>query len=141
MSSRRAASARQRVGRDDSLEQVRLDGAVHAFHNVCAHRGSAVELSSCVSQRRFTCPYHAWSYDTAGRLRSIPNDDGFTSVDREQHGLVPVPVEERHGLVWAVPGAAPDAAHLIYVACAGLAALGIGTLVFRRMERDLAVIL
>lgn len=85
------------------------DGVLRGFHNVCAHRGSAVEMGSCGNQRRFTCPYHAWSYDTAGRLRSIPNDDGFTSVDREQHGLVPVPVEERHGLVWAIPGAAPDA--------------------------------
>lgn len=85
------------------------DGVLRGFHNVCAHRGSAVELHACGNQRRFTCPYHAWSYDTAGRLRSIPNDDGFTSVDREQHGLVPVPVEERHGLVWAVPGVAPGA--------------------------------
>jgi nitrite reductase/ring-hydroxylating ferredoxin subunit len=85
------------------------DGVLRGFHNVCAHRGSAVEPNACGNQRRFTCPYHAWSYDAAGRLRSVPNDEGFASVDRETHGLVAVPVEERHGLVWAVPGAAPDA--------------------------------
>lgn len=86
------------------------DGVLRGFHNMCGHRGSAVELSACGNQRRFTCPYHAWSYDTAGRLRSIPNDDGFASVDRDAHGLVEVPVEERHGLVWVIPGARPGAA-------------------------------
>ena len=85
------------------------DGLLRGFHNVCGHRGSAVEMTGCGTRRRFTCPYHAWSYDTTGELRSIPNDDGFASVDRGLHGLVAVPVEERHGLVWAVPGAAPDA--------------------------------
>jgi hypothetical protein len=42
-------------------------------------------------------------------------------------------------IVWA--GEAPDAAHLAYVVCAGLIALVIGTVAFRRMERDLAVVL
>ena len=42
-------------------------------------------------------------------------------------------------ILWA--GTAPDTAHLIYVVVAGLAALALGTFVFRRMERDLAVVL
>jgi ABC-type polysaccharide/polyol phosphate export permease len=42
-------------------------------------------------------------------------------------------------ILWA--GTAPDAAHLVYVACAGLASLALGVVVFRRMERDLAVVL
>lgn len=42
-------------------------------------------------------------------------------------------------IVWG--GAAPEVAQLAYVAVAGLAALALGTLVFRRMERDLAVVL
>jgi len=48
-------------------------------------------------------------------------------------------VESVRTIVWA--GTAPDTAYLVYVACAGTAALALGTLVFRRMERDLAVIL
>jgi hypothetical protein len=32
-------------------------------------------------------------------------------------------------------------AHLAYVACAGVIALVLGAIVFRRMERDLAVVL
>ncbi|MGI8749114.1 MAG: ABC transporter permease [Thermoleophilaceae bacterium] len=38
-------------------------------------------------------------------------------------------------------GVAPSAATLAYVAVAGLGALGLGVLLFRRMERDLAVVL
>ena len=38
-------------------------------------------------------------------------------------------------------GAAPSVGHLAYVAGVGLAALAGGVLLFRRMERDLAVIL
>ena len=37
-------------------------------------------------------------------------------------------------------GAAPSGAQMAYLAAAGLGALGLGLLVFRRMERDLAVI-
>ena len=48
-------------------------------------------------------------------------------------------VESVRTILWA--GTAPDGAHLIYVACAGLISLALGVLVFRRMERDLAVVL
>jgi ABC-type polysaccharide/polyol phosphate export permease len=48
-------------------------------------------------------------------------------------------VESVRTIVWA--GEAPDAAHLAYVAGAGVIALALGAIVFRRMERDLAVVL
>jgi ABC-type polysaccharide/polyol phosphate export permease len=48
-------------------------------------------------------------------------------------------VESMRTILWA--GSAPDAAHLLYVAGAGLGALAAGMVVFRRMERDLAVVL
>ena len=48
-------------------------------------------------------------------------------------------VESVRTIVWA--GEAPDVAHLAYVAGAGVIALALGAIVFRRMERDLAVVL
>lgn len=81
------------------------DGVLRAFHNLCGHRGAKVETRDRGNARRFSCPYHAWSYDRNGALRSIPNEDGFEGVDRESRSLVPLPVAERHGLVWACPGA------------------------------------
>ena len=42
------------------------DGALRAFVNSCRHRGSPVVGDGCGETRRFTCPYHAWSYDRSG---------------------------------------------------------------------------
>ncbi|MGZ0219032.1 MAG: aromatic ring-hydroxylating oxygenase subunit alpha [Acidimicrobiales bacterium] len=81
------------------------DGVLRGFHNSCGHRGAAVVDDEAGCTRRFTCPYHAWSYDNRGTLVSIPNDDGFDGVDRSTRGLIEIPVEERHGLVWARPTA------------------------------------
>jgi len=84
------------------------DGVLRGFHNSCGHRGASVESRDTGCSRRFTCPYHAWSYDNLGVLVSIPNDDGFADLDRSTRSLVELPVEERHGLVWAVPNAGPN---------------------------------
>jgi phenylpropionate dioxygenase-like ring-hydroxylating dioxygenase large terminal subunit len=85
------------------------DGVLRGFHNVCGHRGAKVETADRGNQLRFTCPYHAWSYDRNGRLRKIQYDDGFVGVDRDERSLVELPVVERHGLVWAQPGASAGA--------------------------------
>lgn len=78
-------------------------GTVSAFLNVCRHRGAKVVEDAAGAARRFTCPYHAWSYDLGGRLVAIPEPDGFCGVSREERGLVPLPCEVRHGLVWVLP--------------------------------------
>src|SRR5690242_1871177 len=43
-------------------------GEVHAFHNVCRHRGSLVCDQPQGRSKRFVCPYHQWSYGLDGRL-------------------------------------------------------------------------
>jgi nitrite reductase/ring-hydroxylating ferredoxin subunit len=77
------------------------DGVARAFLNYCRHRG-ARPAEGCGNARRFACPYHAWTYDSAGQLVGIPGQAGFTGVDPADHGLVELPSEERHGFVWAV---------------------------------------
>ena len=45
------------------------DGEVRGFVNMCSHRGSQIMLEgSGQHAKRFTCPYHAWSYDQKGAL-------------------------------------------------------------------------
>ena len=85
------------------------DGVVRGFLNVCRHRGSRV-AEGCGARKRFVCPYHAWTYGSDGRLLRIPHDAGFPGVDRARHGLTPVPVVEKYGLIWAMtsPGAEFD---------------------------------
>ena len=53
---------RNAVGRSLLLTRD-ADGVAHAFLNYCRHRG-AEPAEGCGNSRTFTCPYHAWVYDT-----------------------------------------------------------------------------
>jgi phenylpropionate dioxygenase-like ring-hydroxylating dioxygenase large terminal subunit len=77
------------------------DGVARAFLNYCRHRG-ARPAEGCGNARRFTCPYHAWTYDSGGQLVGMPGAEGFAGVDPADHGLVELPSEERHGFIWVV---------------------------------------
>jgi phenylpropionate dioxygenase-like ring-hydroxylating dioxygenase large terminal subunit len=77
------------------------DGALRAFLNICRHRGSPLVESPGRQARSFRCRFHGWTYDLEGKLIATPyGDDGFTGLDRDCLGLVPVPVEEAFGLVF-----------------------------------------
>ena len=93
----RRARRRRHLG----ARQPGADGTARAFLNYCRHRG-AKPAEGCGNARRFTCPYHAWTYDSEGQLVGLPGARGFEEVDRAEHGLVELPCEERHGLVWVV---------------------------------------
>ena len=47
------------------------DGGVHAMSNVCRHRGVEV-ASGSGNVSEFSCPYHGWTYDLAGKLVGAP---------------------------------------------------------------------
>lgn len=90
------------------------DGAAHVFLNYCRHRG-AEPARGCGNARRHSCPYHGWSYNSKGELVAMPLADRNAGLDTSTLGLVELPSEERHGLVWAIlePGATIGvAAHL-----------------------------
>jgi carnitine monooxygenase subunit len=74
------------------------DGTARAFVNACVHRGSQV-AEGCGTAARFTCPYHAWTYDTDGRLAGVPARDMFAGVDTDELGLVALPCAEPRGLL------------------------------------------
>jgi len=79
------------------------DGRFHAFLNVCRHRGTIVETSPRGRRTVFSCPFHAWSYSPTGDLVAVPQEHQFGPVDRRCHSLVPLPAEERHGLLFVHP--------------------------------------
>ncbi len=45
------------------------DGALRAFLNVCRHRGSLV-CEGEGARETLQCPYHAWTYELDGSLRT-----------------------------------------------------------------------
>ncbi len=86
------------VARESAIIVRSESGELHAFANVCRHRGSLVCLEEKGNTRKFECPYHGWMYDTEGRLvgaRSMPKD-----FDRDAHSLHPVSVDTMHGLIF-----------------------------------------
>jgi nitrite reductase/ring-hydroxylating ferredoxin subunit len=75
------------------------EGRLNAFLNVCRHRGAPV-AAGCGQASRFSCPYHAWTYDQAGHLVGITSADSFGPIDRAAHGLTRLPCSERAGLIF-----------------------------------------
>jgi Rieske 2Fe-2S family protein len=57
-------------------------GELHAYYNMCAHRGVQVAYGSG-NARAFRCPYHGWAYDLTGRLTGaayMRDSDGFDAA-------------------------------------------------------------
>jgi len=75
-------------------------GELHAFLNVCRHRGSNVAEEGCGRATRFSCPYHGWTYDNRGRLVGVSNERNFGVVDRVERSLTPLPAAERAGIIF-----------------------------------------
>ena len=80
-----------------------VQGEVHAFLNICRHRGTQLVDDESDYKHRFTCPYHAWSYANTGDLVSVPHmDTGFPDLDKAQYSLKSLQCEERFGFVWVI---------------------------------------
>jgi len=91
------------------------DGKVRSFHNVCRHRASRLadgDSGNC--GHRLVCPYHAWSYDLDGSLKSIPPWQNFEDLDKSRHGLVPLEQEIWRGFVFVrMESALPSVAEMM----------------------------
>lgn len=88
------------------------DGIVRAFQNVCPHRGARLVSEPCKGKTLINCPYHAWAFDTQGKLRNRPHFDGPEKhqviKDGSGPNLIPVRTEMWHDLVFVnVSGEAP----------------------------------
>ena len=90
------------------------DGRFRAFLNVCRHRGMRLVAATGRAEARASvvCPYHGWTYRLDGALRHRLHAEAFDACAAEDTGLVALPAEERHGLLWVVPtpGATIDVA-------------------------------
>ena len=67
-------------------------GRLNAFVNVCRHRLSEVVRGAGRSQT-LRCPYHSWTYDLDGSLRSAPRAEREGVLEREELGLLPIQVD------------------------------------------------
>ncbi len=76
------------------------DGKVRSFANICSHRGSQILPVGKGNAKRFSCPYHAWTYNDKGELVAILSENEFGEIDRACHSLTQLPTCEVAGLIW-----------------------------------------
>lgn len=64
------------------------DGDIHAWHNVCRHRGNRL-----MTERRgkvggvLRCQYHSWCYNLDGGLRAAPRTEHLECFSKKDHSL------------------------------------------------------
>src|SRR5215469_6114254 len=74
------------MGEDPVLVVRDSDGEVHAFLNVCRHRGNRLCRADGGNAASFTCAYHGWTYRNDGRLTGVPylKEAYHNELDRER---------------------------------------------------------
>ncbi|MDB5582970.1 MAG: hypothetical protein JWR80_8146 [Bradyrhizobium sp.] len=92
------------IGRVSTLVTRKADGGIGGFLNKCPHKGARVCQDEQGSSRIFVCPYHAWSFDSAGKLVGIKENaagaytESFKALD---HGLEQIArIESYRGLIF-----------------------------------------
>jgi phenylpropionate dioxygenase-like ring-hydroxylating dioxygenase large terminal subunit len=100
------------MGEDPVLVVRDGEGLVHAFLNVCRHRGNRLCRADTGNAASFTCAYHGWTYKNDGQLTGVPylKEAYHGELDRERWGLVPVAqLDNYKGLLFATfdPAAPP----------------------------------
>lgn len=78
-----------------------VQSQVNCFYNVCRHRGTRIREESCGRFKKIIqCPYHAWTYDLFGTLKSAPNMTGVEGFDATNYSLQAVPCVVWQGFVF-----------------------------------------
>jgi phenylpropionate dioxygenase-like ring-hydroxylating dioxygenase large terminal subunit len=86
---------------EHQLVVVRLNGEVHTYNDLCAHRGSALSLGTVVRGEHgdeLRCPYHGWQYDDKGLCTFTPQRPDLAGQLRAR--VQRYPTKEAYGMVW-----------------------------------------
>jgi len=78
------------------------EGQARAFLNMCTHRGAKIIEDHepwSGSSKRLTCPFHAWTFNSSGKLVGQPGKEGFEGCEIGKRDLIEVPCAEHIGLV------------------------------------------
>ena len=97
-----------RVGRRPVLVTRDSDGRVHALLNRCTHRGTTIEIAEQGCAKRFTCPYHGWTFANDGRLVSVAYPGNYVDLDRSTLDLGRFTVATYRGFVFGTLAEQPE---------------------------------
>ena len=78
---------------------------ITAFHNVCSHRCLKLVGEKKNVGKLIRCPYHSWSYDLEGNLKSAPHIGGINQhkpkgFNFKKHGLKPIRIHIWHDWIF-----------------------------------------
>jgi phenylpropionate dioxygenase-like ring-hydroxylating dioxygenase large terminal subunit len=76
------------------------DGSVRGFFNVCQHRAHQLLSGSGNIKSVIRCPYHSWTYELDGSLRSAPKCEAVLNFKREDVKLQTIGVDVIGGFVF-----------------------------------------
>ncbi len=82
------------IGRTPVLVTRDAQGALNAFVNICRHKGALLCGAEQGNARYHTCPYHGWTYDSAGKNADIKDRKVaayMPAFDGQSHDLLPIP--------------------------------------------------
>ena len=89
------------IGRRRVLVSRAADGRVSAVLDRCAHRGAQMTDGDGGCAKRFTCPYHGWTFSADGRLLGVPFPEAYgPSFAKADRGLGRVRVASSRGFVF-----------------------------------------
>lgn len=106
------------IGRHPIVVMRDGQGALAAFINSCPHKGSRICQLAQGNTRLHVCPYHSWTFDSAGRNRDIKWKNAGAhapAFDDLSHDLARLPAFAEHkGFLFGsvVADAPPLSAHL-----------------------------
>ena len=92
------------IGEDPVILTRDAKGGLHAFLNMCRHRGNRVVRADDGNAKNFMCTYHGWTFSNEGKLVSVPGlqEAYYGELDVENLGLVTVAhLDTYAGLVFA----------------------------------------
>jgi phenylpropionate dioxygenase-like ring-hydroxylating dioxygenase large terminal subunit len=92
------------MGEDPVILTRDAKGEVHAFLNMCMHRGNRVARADDGNAKNFMCTYHGWTYSNEGKLVSVPGlqEAYYGELDVDKLGLVSVAqIDTYAGLIFA----------------------------------------
>ncbi|MFP7298226.1 Rieske 2Fe-2S domain-containing protein [Neobacillus niacini] len=76
----------------------RNEQGIHAFKDLCIHRGAALSLG-CVRDGNLVCPYHGWEYNDEGTCTKIPQLPKGKSIPLKARAIK-YTCREEYGFVW-----------------------------------------
>lgn len=77
-----------------------IDGELHVFSNICAHRHCLLTSKPYGNTTRMSCQYHGWEYGSDGKTRKIPEPKNFAPYPEQGERIPKFRIDTCGQIVW-----------------------------------------